>query len=183
MQGGLVHLEPSDRHQPFNMATMANMGFPLPHNRKHTIWSRNHAPNAENRRSRVLSFCVKKWWRPQYTETWLYFIKTSRTDTFLAKMAPQIMHKHTWDEREQINLYPTKTVKAHTPVLDYLGLCTLIYWIWLQTWTRVIVGVDAYGRLSLEIEASWRASFIKQGFPGPGVGGQLRSWKGAALLH
>jgi hypothetical protein len=33
-------------------------------------------------------------------------------------------------------------VKALTPVLDYVGLRTVIDWIWLQTWTRVIVGVD-----------------------------------------
>jgi hypothetical protein len=33
-------------------------------------------------------------------------------------------------------------VKARMPALDYVGIRTGIEWIWLQTWTRVIVGVD-----------------------------------------
>ena len=33
-------------------------------------------------------------------------------------------------------------VTARTPALDFVDLRTVIDWIWLQTWTRVIVGVD-----------------------------------------
>ena len=32
-------------------------------------------------------------------------------------------------------------VKARTPALGYVGIRTVIEWIWLQTWTRVIIGV------------------------------------------
>jgi len=35
-------------------------------------------------------------------------------------------------------------VKARTPALDYVGLCMVIVWIWLQTWTRVLIGVDVW---------------------------------------
>jgi len=36
----------------------------------------------------------------------------------------------------------TRDVKARTPVVGYAGLCAVIAWIWLQTSTRVIIGVD-----------------------------------------
>jgi hypothetical protein len=38
----------------------------------------------------------------------------------------------------------TNIVKARTPALGYVGLRTVIEWIWLQTWTRVIIGVDVW---------------------------------------
>ena len=54
------------------------------------------------------------------------------------------------------------------PALGYVGIHIIIEWIWLQTWTQVIVGVSINVRLSLEIKGSWRADYSKPGLPGPG---------------
>jgi len=58
--------------------------------------------------------------------------------------------------------------KARTLVFIYVGSHAVIEWIWLQTWTRVIIDVDRLVRLSLKIYGSWQAEYIKPGLPGPG---------------
>jgi hypothetical protein len=42
-------------------------------------------------------------------------------------------------------------VRAHTPAFGLIGIRVVIIGIRMQTWMRVIVGVDVYVRLSLEI--------------------------------
>jgi len=46
------------------------------------------------------------------------------------------------DDRGVTEVYDCHGVKARTPALRYVGSRAVIEWIWFQTWTRVIVGVD-----------------------------------------
>jgi hypothetical protein len=48
-------------------------------------------------------------------------------------------------------LMSSNSVKAHTPALDYVGVHIVIEWIWLQTSTPVIIGVDVDVELFREI--------------------------------
>ena len=59
-------------------------------------------------------------------------------------------------------------VRARTPAFGLIAIGVVIIGIRLQTWMQVIVGVDVYARLSLEIKGLWRANYIEWPLPGPG---------------
>jgi hypothetical protein len=59
-------------------------------------------------------------------------------------------------------------VRARMPASGLIGIRMVIIGIRLQTWMRVIVDVDVYVRLSLEIYGSWRADYIEWPLPGQG---------------
>jgi hypothetical protein len=54
------------------------------------------------------------------------------------------------------------------PASGLIGIRMVIIGIRLQTWMRVIVDVDVYVRLSLEIYGSWQADYIEWPLPGQG---------------
>lgn len=89
------------------------MGFRMPQSSKHKIWSRNLAPMCMLGRSGVLSFLSIKRWRRQFTDIRLYFFKTTRLDTILAKIRLQRIRWQAGDSRQQAHLHPTNKDTKH----------------------------------------------------------------------
>ena len=59
-------------------------------------------------------------------------------------------------------------VRGRRPAFGLIGICMVIIGIRLQTCMRVLVDVDVYVRVLLEIKCSWRADYIERPLPGPG---------------
>ena len=87
--------------------------FRAPRLRKQNISYRNHTPRFEKKRSGVLSFVGTKRWRLRYKDTRQCFVKTNSLATFLAKMAPQRIRRHSGHTKEQVHLHPPDAESGH----------------------------------------------------------------------
>ena len=60
-----------------------------------------------------LSFLSMKMWRLQYRNTWLWFVKHTRTAAILANMAKQRILRHAGGTRERVHIQQTNAVSWH----------------------------------------------------------------------
>jgi len=81
----------------------------------------------------------------------------------------QLTHSHQQSLPKMIQtLRAWRVIKARMPAFGLIGIRMMIIGIPLQTWMGVIVDVDVYVRLSLEIYGPWRADYIEWPLPGQG---------------
>jgi hypothetical protein len=77
-------------------------------------------PISEMRRSGALSILGITGWGQQWKFTRLYFIKITRPDAILAKIAPETICRHAGDTKELVHLHGTNTdSRLHSQCILY----------------------------------------------------------------
>jgi len=105
---------------PSIWAKWPKKGFYAQQSRKRNIRLWNLASRSETSWRGVLSTLGIEWWRQWYKHTQLWFVKTTRPDAFLARMAPQRICRHTGNPKAQEHLHP---IDADSQLRSWRHLC------------------------------------------------------------